>query len=83
MCMRNILTPEERAPLLKLHRSTPTKYEADRLKVLLLYDDGWTFQKIAEALLLDSHTVSNYLKSFKETGKMTKDSGGSECRLSE
>ena len=39
---------------------------ADRIRVILLLDMGWTYKKISDALFLDEGTIANYRKRYKE-----------------
>ena len=48
--MSNLLTSEERSELLLKHKSERDKRMADRIKVILLFDQGWNFETIAKAL---------------------------------
>src|SRR5258707_12689257 len=75
--MKNFLTSEERANLKAQHRRVYDGRIRDRIKAVLLSDDGWTQPMIAKALLLDDQTVGNYLKDYKESGKLKHESGGS------
>jgi transposase len=79
--MKNFLTLEERANLKGQHRRERDRRICDRIKAVLLSDDGWTQPMIAKALLLDDQTVGNYLKSYKELGKLKHESGGSTGKL--
>jgi len=59
---------------------------ADRIKALLLWDKGWTFEEISEVLLLDESTIRRYRKWYEEEGLerlLNDDWGGSERRLTE
>ena len=79
--MKNFLTAEERAKLKAHHRREHDGRIRDRIKSVLLSDDGWTQPMIAKALLVDDQTVGNYLKDYKESGKLKHESGGSSGKL--
>src|SRR5258708_28412053 len=79
--MKNFLTSEERANLKAQQRRVYDGRIRDRIKAVLLSDDGWTQHMIAKALLLDDQTVGNYLKDYKESGKLKHESGGSTGKL--
>ena len=51
------LPPSERNSLKALHRANRDKRICDRIKAILLLDNGWSFDKVATVLLLDSDTV--------------------------
>jgi len=79
--MKNFLTREERASLKGQHRREHDGRIRDRIKAVLLSDDGWTHPMIAKALFLDDQTVGNYIKDYREFGKLKHESGGSTGKL--
>jgi Transposase and inactivated derivatives len=79
--MNKFLTEEERTALKAQHRRERDKRVSDRLKAILLADDGWTQPLIAKALLLDDQTIGSYVKDYKESGKLKHESGGSTGKL--
>jgi len=62
------LSAEEIQALKKIHKQTKDKWAADRIKAVISLGSGWTFEEIAEILLLDDQTLRNYLKLFREGG---------------
>lgn len=56
--MKIQLSPEEKASLIALHRSLRERVEADRIKFVLLLNDGFTGAKAAEILRIDSDTAT-------------------------
>lgn len=50
------------------HRSERNKRHAYRINVVLLLDDGWTFQQVADALLLDDATIRDYERQYRTDG---------------
>lgn len=78
--MYKILSQFEREVILSQHAVEKNKVVADRLKVVLLRDDGWTMEKIAEVLFIGKDTASIHLQQYAE-GKLSKESGGSSCKL--
>lgn len=68
--MKAFLTPEKRLSLLKEHRQERCKKRADRLKVVLWTDEGWTKQEIADALFMYVDTVYDHLKAYKEEERL-------------
>ena len=68
--MKAFLTPEKRLSLLKEHRQERCKKRADRLKVVLWTDAGWTKQEIADALFMYVDTVYDHLKAYKEEERL-------------
>lgn len=66
--MERFLSTKQRKELvseLKLERSR--KY-ADRIRVILLLDNGETYHDIAKFLFLDEGSIANYRKRYKEGG---------------
>jgi len=51
------LTPEERSELLKLHKAEDGRKFADRIKTILLLDDGYSYSQISKVLFLDDQTI--------------------------
>jgi len=68
LCMGNFLSPKEREELKDLHRYERERRYADRIKALLLWDDNWTLEQIAEVLLLDEKSVRRFRKLYEEEG---------------
>ena len=79
--MKKFLTPEQRSLLKIQHRREHDGRIRDRIKAVLLTDDGWTQPMISKALFLDDHTIGNYIKDYKESGKLKHASGGSPGKL--
>jgi transposase len=66
------LSSNDRALLIKLHKSEKVKKNADRLKAILLFDKGYSQRQISEILLLDEDTVSNWLRKFQSSLNIAK-----------
>jgi transposase len=62
------LTPVERQKLIVLHRHTRNRRQADRIKTILLIDQGWEYRRIAEALFLDDSTLRSYIQQYETNG---------------
>ena len=65
---KNFLSIEERSALYTLQRSLHNKKQCDRVRVILLLDQGWDYGKIATALFLDETTIRRYLKIYLKDG---------------
>lgn len=78
-----VLTEIERQGLLVRHKKSRDKQEADRIKVVLLVDDGWSFEKIAKALFLDESTVGRHYHAYEEEKRLKADYKGSKPLLTE
>jgi transposase len=83
--MEKILTAESRLELLKRHRKERDSRVADRIKVVLLRDDGWSFEAIAEALFLSDEGVRQQFKDYVESNgvKLKPENGGSNSLMNE
>jgi hypothetical protein len=62
------LTIGKRDELKRAHRHEQGRRFADRIKTILLLDDGLSYSRIAEILLLDDQTIRNYEKVFSQYG---------------
>lgn len=76
------LTDEERAQLRAQHKKERDKRICDRIKAVLLYDKGWSFSQIAEALLLSEDAVRHHFNEYKAWKKLKPEGGGSVEKLS-
>jgi transposase len=65
----HFLSQSERDSLKALHRKERDKKICDRVKAILLLDNGWSYDKIATALLLDSDTIRRYYTMYIDGGK--------------
>lgn len=66
--MHKFLKPDERIFLLQDLRSERYRKHADRIRVILLLDDGKTYKSICEHLFIDEGTIANWRKRYKEGG---------------
>ena len=81
--MNKFLKEQEIIDLRKKHRSERDKKVADRIKAVLLRNEGWSNEKIAEALLIDDETIRRHIKEYRAEKKLNLESGGSESKLNE
>ncbi len=79
--MNRILTSIERIALLSRHKRERDKRIADRIKAVILHDDGWTSERISAALLIDDATIRFYIKTYCEEHRVTPSHKGSEPLL--
>ena len=66
---RQFLSKPERDSLVARHRHERDKRICDRIKAILFLDNGWSYDKVARALLLDSGTIRRYYSIYIEDGK--------------
>jgi transposase len=64
--MNITLTVKEKYDLKKMHRKTKNRQDADKIKAVLMFSDGYAVTEIAEILLLDDDTVRTWLKAYEE-----------------
>ena len=76
------LTKKEKTKLEMQHHVSKDGHERDRIKAVLLHEEGWTLQMIAQALRIHETTIHQHLKDYGN-GKLQKESGGSDSLLSE
>ena len=80
--MNIFLSNEQRTKLLSQHRTERNGKIRDRIKSVLLSDQGWTYLSISEALFLDEETISIHVREFRNKEKLSNNSGGSSANLS-
>ena len=66
--MNKFLDKKHRQELLDELKIERSRRYADRIRVILLLDQEWTYKKIAEALFIDEGSIANYRKRYKEGG---------------
>lgn len=76
--MMKILSTDERHFLLKQHKLERDKRVADRIKVVLLTDDGLSLVQIAKVLFIDESTVRDHLRVYQEDNRLTPGYQGSK-----
>lgn len=79
--MKKFLTEEKRRELKAQHRREKDRRTGDRIKAILLSDEGWPFKMIAKALFLDEETISKHVEEYKSQNKLSIQTGGSESKL--
>jgi transposase len=78
----NFLREQDRQQLKLQHKRERDKRVCDRIKAILLFDEGWTPQQIAKVLLISDEAVSNHINEYKSSRKLKPANGGSEEKLS-
>lgn len=66
--MKVELSQEEKVKIKRLHRSCKQKKYADKLKSILLLDDGFSCIEVGKILLLDDDTVRTYRNTYLNQG---------------
>ena len=80
--MKIQLSPEEKQELEVRHNQEKNHRKADRIKSVLLRDEGWSLNKIAQALRLHNDTVSRYIVDYLESENFDFNYKGSSEQLS-
>jgi len=81
--MGKLLTPEQRNMLLVRHRGERDRRVADRIKAVLLRDEGMSVTEIARVLFLSDEAIRKHLADYESKAKLTTANGGSEPKLGE
>lgn len=79
--MKNFLNKEQKEKLLNNHKKEKNRKVGDRIKAIILSDEGWRYRLISEALLIDEETASKHVEDYREKEKIKGESGGSESNL--
>ncbi len=77
------LTEEEKDSLKSKHKNERDRRIADRIKAVLLYDQGYGYEKIAEILLISHEGVRKYVKDYWDFKKLETNNGGRASKLSD
>jgi hypothetical protein len=64
----SILTPSERAHLLRMMRHHTPSPVHRRMNALLLLDDGWAAERVADAPFIDAETVREHRRLYETAG---------------
>ncbi len=68
----NFLTLHERDQLRLQHKQERDKRVCDRIKAILLYDEGWTSQQIAKVLLVSDQAVRDHVHDYQTSQKSSR-----------
>jgi transposase len=79
--MSEFLSEDEKTSLKYLHKHERDKRVCDRIKAVLLCNEGRTLREIAHILLLDDQTVLNHINEYKAQQKLHPAHKGSEEKL--
>ena len=63
------LSEDERNKLKAEHKKERDGRVRDRIKAILLRDEGWTWMQIAHALLLREETIRGHIKEYQKLKK--------------
>jgi len=77
------LSEEEKIELERRHRTERDRRVADRIKAVLLSNEGWKPKEIAQALRIHKDTVFEHIIDYKKEKKLNPENGGSQSKLDE
>ncbi len=69
--MGKFLTEEQIKELKEVHRLCVIRQQADRVKAILMLNEGLSYHEVATLLLLDETTVRRYEKTYRKKGLPT------------
>ena len=81
--MQAFLSAGQRSSLKSAHRMERDRKIGDRMKVVLLADQGESFAQIAKFLFIDEQTARRHLKDYFDNDKTGGSSGGSQGKLTQ
>jgi transposase len=79
--MQNFLDPSERKRLEIQHKYERDGRTRDRIKAVLLYDKGWSYRMIAEALFITPEAARQHTLDYERASKLSPENGGSSSKL--
>jgi transposase len=77
------LTLEEIKSLKVQHKKAQDKRTCDRIKAVLLINDGYSYEQVANILLLDDSTVRRHVEEYLNSKKLSANYKGSESKLNQ
>jgi len=81
--MKKKLSTNQRTKLIAEHRKEREGRVRDRIKAVLLIDEGYSYKEVAKILLLDDETIRRYVEDYKREQKLNPEHLGSESALDE
>lgn len=69
--MKGFLSDQQKIELQQAHRKAKQMHDAnkaDKIKAILMLDDGYAYDQIAKALLLDDATIRRYVQRYQQNG---------------
>lgn len=81
--MKINLTEEQKNNLERSHKAERDSRICDRIKAVLLSNEGWTHKQIAQALRIHETTVWGHLSDYLREKKLKPNNGGSKSKLDE
>ena len=69
--MKDFLTSEQIREYKLMHKKTKSLREGDRIKAILLLNKGFSYEEVAELLLIDDGTARRWHRIFETEGMKT------------
>lgn len=66
--MEKRLSSEKIIHLMKMHRKIKNRKDADKLKCIIYWGKGWSWEQIKEALFISDGSIKNYIDKYFEGG---------------
>jgi transposase len=79
--MKKKLQNYQRDRLIARHRREREGRVRDRIKAVLLIDEGYSYREVAKILLLDDETIRRYVEDYKREQKLHPEHEGSKSAL--
>ena len=79
--MENFLDQSEREYLESQHKSERDGRVRDRIKAVLLYNKGWSYRRIAEALFITPEAARQHTLDYEGARRLSPKNGGSFSKL--
>lgn len=76
------LSDAQKTQLKIQHKKEQDGRVRDRIKAVLLHDEGWSSKQIAKVLLISDEAVRNHIQDYRKSQKLSPESGGSKEKLS-
>jgi transposase len=75
------LDQDEITQLKAQHKKERDKRTCDRIKAVLLVNEGYTYKQVAHVLLADDSTVCRHIEDYLDSKKLTNNHKGSQSKL--
>jgi transposase len=79
--MKHFLSSKNREELKAQHKHEHDRRVCDRIKAILLRDEGWNYGEIAKALLLSEGAIKQHVQDYLLSHKLKPENGGSCSKL--
>ncbi|MFT5636217.1 MAG: transposase [Cognaticolwellia sp.] len=77
------LTTDQKSALETRHKKSCGKRESDRIKAVLLRNEGWSTPMIAQALRVHETSMVRFIDDYLDSETLTRESGGSDSHLTD